>query len=478
VKSQENNSIPAESGKENSVISLIRAGVENLFDNHEKAIRYGQDALELSKKNSDIPGMIKSTLLLADINLKKLFNSKDARKYLNQTVTYTEEIGDQSNKIQATIMIGSSYIMEGNHTEAIKSLDEAQNMLDALDDIKMQAAIYAAYGMAYLFISEYDKSLEYNLKCLEIGEHFSNKTTLGNVHNNSATIYFNINRNEDALKHFKSALILYQETGNQQGIVRVNTNISQVYSRQRDLEKALNHAQTALRIAEKINSHHQICICLNNLGDINKEMGEIDKALNFFLETYSKAEELNLIRETASGANNLGDVLTRLGRFDEALKYLDIGLVKAKEIGDLNLEKNNYFLRAKVGEFTEDYKLAYDQICEFIVLKDKVINDESTRRIDQLKTKYDTARKERESDVYRLKNVELDEANKKLKDALESVKVLSGLVPICAHCMKIRDDKGFWNQLEKYISKHSEATFSHGICPGCMKEHYPKFSER
>jgi len=59
-----------------------------------------------------------------------------------------------------------------------------------------------------------------------------------------------------------------------------------------------------------------------------------------------------------------------------------------------------------------------------------------------------------------------------LRDALNQVKMLSGLIPICASCKKIRDDKGYWNQLENYIQEHSEAEFSHGFCPDCMKKLY------
>ena len=57
-----------------------------------------------------------------------------------------------------------------------------------------------------------------------------------------------------------------------------------------------------------------------------------------------------------------------------------------------------------------------------------------------------------------------------LKHTLDRVKQLEGIIPICMHCKKIRDDHAGWNQLEQYISDHSEATFSHGICPQCFEE--------
>ena len=60
-----------------------------------------------------------------------------------------------------------------------------------------------------------------------------------------------------------------------------------------------------------------------------------------------------------------------------------------------------------------------------------------------------------------------------LQEAIGKVQVLSGLLPICASCKNIRDDKGYWNQIESYISAHSLAKFTHGICPKCAKKLYP-----
>ena len=61
---------------------------------------------------------------------------------------------------------------------------------------------------------------------------------------------------------------------------------------------------------------------------------------------------------------------------------------------------------------------------------------------------------------------------KELEDARENLRVLGGILPICGHCKKIRDDEGYWSQLEEYIANHSEADFSHSICPDCAREHY------
>ncbi len=65
-----------------------------------------------------------------------------------------------------------------------------------------------------------------------------------------------------------------------------------------------------------------------------------------------------------------------------------------------------------------------------------------------------------------------------LQKALDEVRTLRGILPICASCKKIRDDRGYWNQIESYIRDHSEAEFSHGLCPDCVKKLYPEFADR
>ncbi|OGR07982.1 MAG: hypothetical protein A2511_06710 [Deltaproteobacteria bacterium RIFOXYD12_FULL_50_9] len=69
---------------------------------------------------------------------------------------------------------------------------------------------------------------------------------------------------------------------------------------------------------------------------------------------------------------------------------------------------------------------------------------------------------------------EKEQAIVQLQEALAKVKLLSGFLPICCSCKKIRDDQGYWQQIEWYIKEHSEAEFSHGICPECTKKLYPE----
>jgi len=73
-------------------------------------------------------------------------------------------------------------------------------------------------------------------------------------------------------------------------------------------------------------------------------------------------------------------------------------------------------------------------------------------------------------------NARLEARNEELEEALAQIKTLRGLLPICANCKRIRDDKGHWHPIEAYIRDRSEADFTHGFCPECMKKLYPDFA--
>lgn len=76
------------------------------------------------------------------------------------------------------------------------------------------------------------------------------------------------------------------------------------------------------------------------------------------------------------------------------------------------------------------------------------------------------------------KTIELQKINEKLQAAIDHIKTLRGLIPICSGCKKIRDDQGYWQHLEVYLKDHSDADFTHSLCPECMQKHYPKYYKK
>jgi len=143
--------------------------------------------------------------------------------------------------------------------------------------------------------------------------------------------------------------------------------------------------------------------------------------------------------------------------FDTFLPEKDRGMIRelfSKAIDNIQTRGNINPILTKTGE---------ERLIEW---NDKTLKDAEGKTVGLLAIGQDiTQRKQTEEDRERL--------IKDLQKALLEVKTLSGFLPICMSCKKIRDDKGYWEQVEVYIRDHSEAEFSHGICPDCMKKLYP-----
>lgn len=73
---------------------------------------------------------------------------------------------------------------------------------------------------------------------------------------------------------------------------------------------------------------------------------------------------------------------------------------------------------------------------------------------------------------------EREQLIKELQEAMDNIKTLKGLLPICSFCKKVRNDNGYWEQVEVYVRDHSDAQFTHGFCPDCLKERFPDFADK
>ena len=109
----------------------------------------------------------------------------------------------------------------------------------------------------------------------------------------------------------------------------------------------------------------------------------------------------------------------------------------------------------------------------FLVLKKPFEAIEVLQLAHSLTAKWELGRQARLRQEQLEKMVQ--ERTEHLQNALAKVKTLTGLLPICASCKKIRDDTGYWNQVESYIGKHSSATFTHGLCPTCITKYFPDY---
>ena len=116
---------------------------------------------------------------------------------------------------------------------------------------------------------------------------------------------------------------------------------------------------------------------------------------------------------------------------------------------------------------------AYSTLSEYLAMESKRLEKRNHEAISRLKIAMEMQANQREKELIEKNNEELIITNSQLVQALAEVDTLSGMLPICASCKRIRDDDGYWQQIESYISSHSGAEFSHSLCTDCVKKLYP-----
>lgn len=168
-----------------------------------------------------------------------------------------------------------------------------------------------------------------------------------------------------------------------------------------------------------------------------------------------------------------GKILDANPALVQMLRYPDKAQLLAVNMADLYMDKRQYDqwqLRIEAGGLVQRHEAqlrAYDGEPYWVENSARAIRETRTARVVYEGSLEDIQqRKEAEDERERL-IVELQEA-------LSKIRTLGGLLPICAACKRIRDDKGYWNQIEEFIQTHSDAEFTHSFCPDCMRTLYPE----
>ena len=132
---------------------------------------------------------------------------------------------------------------------------------------------------------------------------------------------------------------------------------------------------------------------------------------------------------------------------------------------------NNYGISNLVGH--------YFKLFSFMMIYHAIITTGIDDPFSLIFNELNLANKSLQEEIELRKKTEIERETviQSLQSALEEIKVLKDILPICMHCKKIRDDSGYWGQLETYLHKHSGIDFSHGICPDCMEEHYSEYNK-
>ncbi|MBN1971082.1 MAG: tetratricopeptide repeat-containing sensor histidine kinase [Candidatus Delongbacteria bacterium] len=316
------------------------------------------------------------------------------------------------------------------------ALDYYQKALDTLIDnnnLFLKARIFNGLGIVYNKISDYSESLKNHFKSLELKLKLDNDSETFKSYNNISVVYKNLKNYELSIKYCNFAYDIAEKSENLLYMATVLNNIGLVYSDLNNNREALEVHKKALDLAIKLNNRKMIADSYNNVIKDYLEMGKYKKAhqhceraLKFYLNLGDRRGEARILYIT-------GSVLINLNEENKGLQYLNQAMSLAKELDYMTILQGIYNEMSRYYYMKTDYKKACDYKNNEMEVKKLINLSEIREHTANIEKSFEVIRKEKENEIFRLKNIELAELNEKLK---RSNLIKDKLFSIISHDLK------------------------------------------
>ncbi|MBL7149536.1 MAG: tetratricopeptide repeat protein [Candidatus Cloacimonetes bacterium] len=363
----------------------------------EKTMEYGEKALELSKK----------------INYKK-------------------------GEAHALNNIATAYYISSDYNRSIEIFLEALHLFEDIEDKKNIAQTLNNIGLTYNVLSKYEISLDYHLKSLKIREEIGDQEGIAASYNNIGNINWETMNHDSALEYYKKSLKIYEEINNKDGIAIISNNMGNIFFVLKKFDQSSKCFIKSLIIYEELNKKYGVAAASNNIAFVFKEAENYNKALEYSFKSLKTSEEMQEKAGIANTSNNIGELYMLLGNYNKALPYFQRSLKLAEEIEAKSLVKNSYQSLSILYSVKENYQKALEYYKLYTATKDSIFTEESSGKIAEMQTKYETEKKENENEILKKDNdIQKLEINKQ-QNLRNSFIVISILVLILAFVIYTR----------------------------------------
>jgi len=330
----------------------------------EKALKYAQEALEISRKAEYIEGISVSTSNIASVfALQGDYNA--ALDFSIRALTMSEELKDDGQIAHNLAMIGEIYTQLSDYPKAMSNFLKALKIAEKIEEKELIALVFHGIGDLFWFNHNYAEALEYCEHSLKIREEIGDKSTVVRLLNSIGSIY-----NDIALKSEKPDV---------------------------EYAKAIEYYEKALETGEKFGTIEDQAIIVNNIGTLRRRQEKYECALEYFLKGLKFLEEGCESKKVISATCiNIGSVYTELHDFKKGMQYFKKGLDIAKTIGSKRWVRNAYRNISTAYEKSRKYKKALEYYKLFKEINDELFNEKRNQLITELGKKYKTEKKEEE----------------------------------------------------------------------------------
>jgi len=422
----------------------------------ERAELYLKKIVQIVDGGYDLPtiDMIHNTLGRINLIFCKY---QDAIQNFLTALQLSEKMGKPDNIAGVCMNLSGAYVHIGQPEQGLFYIEKALKILSETTNLPLLNLVKCNYSNLLFGEGKLSEALRIKLECIAYYEAQHNLSQVAKEKNNLATIYHSLGNLEKAIEAILESLKLREELGDEAGIATNWLNLGVFYRELEKDEEALGYFEKSLAYSRQQHDKQSIPLCLNNIGNYYLDKGDYDKALGYMLEARKlkleiedlngmdtmlenisliyqdhfqdyptaikfalEALEVNLQTQNKFNRSRIYQRLAvsnaRQKQYQEAWSYTESALKIIDEYNYTKLKPDLFLVRAEINEAQGDSSAACHNLKEYNRLLIEQHRQENLEKIAEMQTRYETERKEKEAEIYRLKNIELESKNREIEE--------------------------------------------------------------
>ncbi|MFO7897321.1 MAG: tetratricopeptide repeat protein [Candidatus Cloacimonadales bacterium] len=402
-------------------------GEKYLAEKSQQAIDAYRACAVLAEELQDSTKILAATQALGNAYYKLSEFKKSVKTYQSALANPLIE-NNLEDKAECLNSIGANLWMLGDYDAALDNFQQSYKIWEKTPNLSKQASSLNNIGLVYANLTRYDKALHYLMQAIELEEKLDNKKGMLSAYNNIGIIYYNLQYTKQAIEFQKKAYALCREMGDEAGLYSALNNLGMISSNEGRNEEALDYYLQAEEICRKIGQQYGLVTISNNIAGIYQDQKEYDLAKQYSQQALRLSEKIENKHGTAETLLRLGSFYMATDDLPQAIIYLKRSLKLAKELQSQDLIKRAYHFLAEYNAELGKYAEAYKYSSLYAEILGNIHTEEGKQKMAEMQAKYDISQKEKEAEIYRLRNVELDKANKKIHEQREHLHFITKLL--------------------------------------------------
>jgi len=327
-----------------------------------------------------------------------------ARQHYTDALALARQIPDEREEGQLLRNIGLTYQNSADNPRAMEYHTRALEIARRIDNHHGVILCLNSIAMIHEDSAEYEKSLACYLEALAEAERMQDRAAIADTASNMAKIYW---RQEDyaaAEKSLQRAMEIHESNHDRQGTAHALNNLGIIARYAKEYDKAIDYYEKSLAIKQELGNQFDILTTYHNIGNIYLDKGDLSSALDRYQEALAGAETLDDRSFVAENLLAMGNTYRRMNRLEESLAALRRCQSIAAEGNFAEVNKDAWLQISRTLSAQGLYKAALEAYQNFSKIQDEIRDESRQRQITEMRTRYETEKKERENDLLRKDN--------------------------------------------------------------------------